>query len=176
MSKLTGTVAFIGGVLLIVMAITGILIKNERQMKSHGTTVTEVVVKIESEHEPSHAIPQWLNLAMYGTLILSGVFTIIQVSRYGLSTEPSTMSSAAFVGGLLLVGLGFMATLAVNEQNFKDHRQSKKLVVAAKEMVQEPESDHHDNAIPEEMKYLMMVTLFVSGGVAAFHVSKYGLA
>jgi Na+/H+ antiporter NhaA len=180
MSKITGTIAFVGGVLLIVMSITGILIKNEKQAESSQELVTEVIAQLEAEvdaeHDSGQAVPQWLSFAMYTTLIISGAFTIIQVSRFGLSTEPSTMSTAAFVGGMVLVGLGFMATLAVNEQNFREHEESIMAVKIIEESMEEHDAEEHGSSIPEELRILMMATLFISGGVTTIHVSKYGLA
>lgn len=174
MSKFTGTVAFVGGVLLIVMAITGILIKNENQFESPHSVVAEAVIEADAEHD-SHPVPQWLSITMYATLIISGAFTIIQVSRFGLSTEPSTMSTAAFVGGMLLVGLGFLATLAVNEQSFRDHDKVE-VVVELANAEGNHDSEGHRSDIPDQLRFLMMGTLFVAGGFAAIHVSKYGLA
>jgi Na+/H+ antiporter NhaA len=176
MSKITGTVAFIGGVLLIIMAITGIFIKNERQVASSHEVVTEVVVDTETEHEGGHSIPQWLSIAMYTTLIISGAFTIIQVGRFGLSTEPSAMSTAAFVGGMVLVGLGFVATLAVNEQNFRDQQEASVTIKVEEEIVENHDADGHGSSIPDELRYFMMATLFISGSIATIHVTKYGLA
>ncbi len=175
MSKLTGTVAFIGGVLLIVMAITGILIKNENQFESSHNVIAEVVEMADADHD-SHPVPQWLSLSMYATLIISGAFTIIQVSRFGLSTEPSTMSTAAFVGGMVLVGLGFLATLAVNEQSFRDQNKIETASVEIAVPSTDHESEEHGSGIPDDLRYVMMGTLFIAGGISVLHVSKYGLA
>jgi Na+/H+ antiporter NhaA len=176
MSKLTGTIAFVGGVFLILMAITGILIKNERQVASSHQVVTEVVVEAETEHGGGHEVPQWLSIAMYATLIVSGAFTIIQISRFGLSTEPSAMSTAAFVGGMVLVGFGFLATLAVSEKNFRDRDKLEAAELAMAEPLKDHDAEGHGSAIPDNLRFWMMSTLFIAGGVTVVHVSKYGLA
>ncbi|MEQ9299757.1 MAG: hypothetical protein RIF33_14385 [Cyclobacteriaceae bacterium] len=176
MSKLTGTVAFVGGVLLIIMSIIGIFIKNEKRVELSHTVATEAVIVVETEHGAGQPVPQWLSIAMYTTLIVSGAFTIIQVSRFGLSTEPSAMSTAAFVGGMVLVGLGFLATLAVNEQSFRAKDKVEAAIVEIAEPVEDHESAGHGGAIPDDLRYLMMGTLFIAGGLTVVHVSKYGLA
>ncbi|GEM_PF-3947298 len=175
MSKLTGTIAFVGGVLLIALAITGVLIKNENRL-AHMPPHTEVEELVESDHGGAGEVPTWLRLTMYGTLILSGAFTIIQVSRYGMSTERSSMSTAAFIGGMALIGLGFVATLVVNESKFIEHDKLEANVASEAIKIDEThDNGEHDSGIPDVLKYLMMGTLFISGGVAVFHVSKYGL-
>lgn len=171
MSKLTGTVAFIGGVLLILMAIAGVLIKNETHM-AHSQPAAVVEESVEGEHGGGHEVPEWLKIAMYGTLLVSGGFTVAQVAKHGLSHQQSGMGTAAFIGGNVLVTLGFLATLAVNESKFRERDD----IEAAIAISAPPVEDAHDSGIPETLHYWMMGTLFVAGGVTVVHVSKYGLA
>lgn len=180
MSKLSGTIAFIGGVLLIIMAITGVLIKNEQRLAHMPLLekVEEVEEVAENDHGHGHEIPDWLRFTMYGTLILSGAFTVIHVSRFGITNSTSFLSTAAFVGGITLVFLGFVGTLIINDLKIIEHENQLSEAVVEVELTEQAGSheDHgHDSGIPDGLRYMMMTTLFISGAVAVYHVSKYGL-
>ena len=186
MSKFTGTVAFIAGLLLVVLTISGIFMKNNNSHDGKPVVDKELVlkkqeVKAEGAHAEGH-IPDFLKISMYVTLIVSSIFVIFHIYKNGMTHQGRVSSSVAFIGGILLISLGFLSTLAENEAKFLSKREAAAKMELALEAVDEEasaeKSEHgaHDSHLPDEMRYTMMMVLFVGGIFTIIHVSRFGLA
>ncbi len=185
MSKFTGTVAFIAGLLLVILTISGIFMKNNNSHDGKSAIAKELVlkkqeVKADDSHGEGH-IPDFLKISMYVTLIVSSVFVIFHIYKNGMTHQGRISSSVAFIGGILLISLGFLSTLAENEAKFLSKREAAAKMELALEAVEEAsteKSEHgaHDSYLPDEMRYTMMMVLFVGGIFTIIHVSRFGLA